>query len=438
MKTKKLLAFVLAAIMIFAAAPIASASPSTTTVDGNTFYEIRTADDLLWFANQVENGEMGINAILVNDISLAGIKWTPIATYSGIFDGGNHTISALDCCDAALDFAGLFAYIKEGAVRNLTVSGKVASKDMAGIIAAVIFDSIIYNCTAIGEVSRLSQSYKDRTCYIGGLVGYSYHSVILNCGAQVNITVDFDSTEISDAGVGGLVGLAAAESPVCILNSYCNGNITVSGNTYYTEGSDFYVGGIAGYLEDDAVNNYFIGEITDTDGINSKKHIGYAFGCITPEIVVQEEPAVVSDEIIVKNNFYPQGKTAVAAADSEQGTIDPSWTQAVSDSTVLLDLLNANLPEVESIIVEHRDFLYDSAWADLVEYINGESVSAAKWEMGEGGFPVPVTEEEIPEEPEIPECDHMCHDGGFLWNIIKFFQKLFGIEKYCGCGAAHY
>ena len=438
MKLKKIPAFLIAAVMIISAAPAVYAAPSTTTVDGNTFYEIGTADDLLWFAEQVKNGEIGINALLVNDISLAGIKWTPISVYSGIFDGGNHTISALDCCDAALEYAGLFAYIKEGAVRNLTVSGKAASSDTSGIIAAVILDSIIYNCTAIGEVSRLSQSYEDRVCDIGGLVGFSYHSVILNCGAQVDITVDFGSTEISDANVGGLVGLAAAEEPVCILNSYCKGNITVSGDTYYTENSDFYVGGIAGYLADDAVNNYFIGEITDTDGTDSKKLVGYAFGCVTPEIVLREEDPVISDEIVVKNNFYPQGKTAVAAVDSEQGTIKSSWTQAVSDNTALLNRLNAGLSEVEAIIIEHRAFLYDSTWADFVEYINGESVSAAKWEMSEGGFPVTVIEEEIPEEPEAPECDHMCHDGGFFWNIINFFQKLFRIEQYCGCGAAHY
>ena len=38
-------------------------------------------------------------------------------------------------------------------------------------------------------------------------------------------------------------------------------------------------------------------------------------------------------------------------------------------------------------------------------------------------------------------CDHMCHkDGflGFIWKIINFFQKLFGINSVCECGAAQY
>ena len=38
-------------------------------------------------------------------------------------------------------------------------------------------------------------------------------------------------------------------------------------------------------------------------------------------------------------------------------------------------------------------------------------------------------------------CDHICHQGGFLgffWNIINFFNKLFGLNPFCGCGLAHY
>ena len=53
---------------------------------------------------------------------------------------------------------------------------------------------------------------------------------------------------------------------------------------------------------------------------------------------------------------------------------------------------------------------------------------------------------EIIEEPDIPTdpsegCDHMCHKTGFMgfiWKIIRFFQKLFKVSPVCECGAAHY
>lgn len=38
-------------------------------------------------------------------------------------------------------------------------------------------------------------------------------------------------------------------------------------------------------------------------------------------------------------------------------------------------------------------------------------------------------------------CGHMCHkDGilGFLWDIINFFSKLFGLNPICECGEVHY
>ncbi len=39
------------------------------------------------------------------------------------------------------------------------------------------------------------------------------------------------------------------------------------------------------------------------------------------------------------------------------------------------------------------------------------------------------------------ECDHSCHNGGisgFFWRITLFFSKLFGTNKVCECGVAHY
>lgn len=50
---------------------------------------------------------------------------------------------------------------------------------------------------------------------------------------------------------------------------------------------------------------------------------------------------------------------------------------------------------------------------------------------------------EASDEVEITEviCEHICHQGGFLgffWNIINFFNKLFGLNPFCGCGLAHY
>ena len=50
--------------------------------------------------------------------------------------------------------------------------------------------------------------------------------------------------------------------------------------------------------------------------------------------------------------------------------------------------------------------------------------------------------DECDEELEfIVLCDHNCHKGGisgFFWKISNFFNRIFGLKKYCECGAAHY
>ncbi len=54
---------------------------------------------------------------------------------------------------------------------------------------------------------------------------------------------------------------------------------------------------------------------------------------------------------------------------------------------------------------------------------------------------------EKPAEPDTPDvptdgnCDHMCHKTGFvgfIWKIISFLQRFFGIQQYCDCGVLHY
>ncbi len=45
-------------------------------------------------------------------------------------------------------------------------------------------------------------------------------------------------------------------------------------------------------------------------------------------------------------------------------------------------------------------------------------------------------------ENPADNCDHICHSNNalmkVLWKIISFFQRLFGIQQYCDCGALHY
>lgn len=51
-----------------------------------------------------------------------------------------------------------------------------------------------------------------------------------------------------------------------------------------------------------------------------------------------------------------------------------------------------------------------------------------------------IVEEKSEEKPE-DNCSHICHKSGFfgfIWKIVNFFSKLFGINPVCECGSVHY
>lgn len=219
--------------------------PAYLNSDG--VYEIGNAGHLFWFSSLV-NGDRthadfdsqnsSANAVLVKDIvvndgdmseladkqSVSLRKWSPIGTYdnsyTGQFDGRNHTISGIYFSDPTADNVGLFGYTRGGAD--------------------------IYN---VGIVN----SYIEGKNCVGGILGRNNNS-------GVNIQHCFsEATVIGNEGVGGIEGSTYGGK---IINCYNAGSVT---------GSKF-VGSIRGRNTNSsgAMNNCFnVGEVigTGTDNI---------------------------------------------------------------------------------------------------------------------------------------------------------------------------
>ncbi|MGX8697594.1 MAG: hypothetical protein ACSW8D_14530, partial [Prevotella sp.] len=87
-------------------------------VDG--IYQIETADQFVWFANLVNQGNNTANAKLMDDIDLSGTDFTVIGTsgnhYKGIFDGNYKTMTVN--LTAETSSWGLFRYL-DGTIQNL-------------------------------------------------------------------------------------------------------------------------------------------------------------------------------------------------------------------------------------------------------------------------------------------------------------------------------
>ena len=177
--------------------------------------KIYTSDDLLAVAENID-----ADYILMNDIDMAGIEWTPI-DYKGNFDGNNHAILNLEIKTTSQGirttydgnyktydtcFAGLFGVLENGSVKNLTLKGlnvKVNKEEpcFIGSIAGFAEGSSIENCNIEG-VLRLDVSAK--MFGVGGIVGYGGDGSITSTNADVTlICIDHDKENRDEQFMGG-------------------------------------------------------------------------------------------------------------------------------------------------------------------------------------------------------------------------------------------
>ena len=133
--------------------------------------------------------------------ALAG-SWTPINTFSGVFNGNNHTISNLYA--KTTGDAGLFGTLSSATINDVTVQGVIISSEATkvGGIASVATSAVLENC--ISQVDITTSTNGSYTC-VGGVVGYSSNSMYIACQSTGDISDTIDEWEWMNY-VGGIVG----------------------------------------------------------------------------------------------------------------------------------------------------------------------------------------------------------------------------------------
>ena len=217
---------------------------SSREIDGKSFYVITNAEELAWFAAQVNSGTTSINAILDNDIvfgtdenTTCATAWTPIGKDSthifvGVLDGAEHTIFGLYVNNQK--FAGLVGIVgKSGIVKNMTLTkGKINGTVYAGGIAALNHGTIKNS----SNKNPVAAKKKDSNTYAGGIAALNT-GTISNGNNSGAITSSGDGSYLHIAEAGGIAG----DNTGTI--SGCQNNGSVSAAFYY---SSNYTGGIAG------------------------------------------------------------------------------------------------------------------------------------------------------------------------------------------------
>ena len=226
MKKNKLLRRLTAALLA-AALTLSIALPVFASDDSDTIY-INSVSDLLALSKNCayDQWSVGKTVILQQDLSLEGMLWAPIPSFSGQFKGNGHTISDL-AVTGEYSPAGLFGIVEEkGSIESLSVRGVVSVSDNS-----------------------------DTTT--GGIVGVN-HGTLISC--------QFTGVVSGDSEVGGIVGRNEAEGTI----DHCTSRAIVTGKSATGGITGYNLGAITGCTNVGSINTEYQEASLDTDGFTAK------------------------------------------------------------------------------------------------------------------------------------------------------------------------
>ena len=199
-KLKTLTAFLVGIVLVTVGFALNTFSATTPPQASDGYYELDSYEDLVWFQQYIDAGNLEINARLTADIvanenllndkgSLNGTPsnvWTPIGrnftlaakSYNGTLDGVGHSITGLFFYDTkGAGYYGLFAKMGRGTVKNLAIVdsffGGVNKSNYVGTFVGEGYAVNLENC--------YSNAIIYASDYYGGIVGKTSVANIRNC-----------------------------------------------------------------------------------------------------------------------------------------------------------------------------------------------------------------------------------------------------------------
>ena len=239
---------------------------------------------------------------LTQPVTIDASSWTPISSFTGVFDGDGQTITWSGEKSLTSSNYGIFAN-SSGTVKNLNVAGSFAvSGSNYDYVSAVVG----YNSGIIDSVTS-SATVTAVECYnVGGIAGFNDVGVIKNSKNSGNVSGKSKTGGIvgenaglvsscsntgsvrsyggSKDGTGGIVGRngnnnTAVETGT-VRNCYNEGKITDESATGTT---GRWIGGIAGFQNSlsTITNAYSVGEIAGYRNYNNivGQNEGHSYNC---------------------------------------------------------------------------------------------------------------------------------------------------------------
>ena len=326
------------------------------------YYEIATAGQLKWFADEVNSGKPELNARLTADIDLRGVcsaaaPWTPIGDrannqdYRGTFDGQNHKITGLylenkgSLANVSSYYTALFGLCDGAAIKNVSVYGeaKAVTRYVAGIVGRACGISTKRTCTienCHNYVTLTGEPTNDQIYGHAGVAASAQDTVIRGCSNNADITgyqgytggivadASYGTTTIESCwntgaillrgwhhqfrGVGGIVGNASAE--VNITDCYNTGAISFY---YKTQKIQQAAGGIVGLAgESSHASTITLTNCYATGTVSGQYDDQASMGALVGEVTNNEKTTLTAN-----NCYYLDSAVQTGAASTATVTV---------------------------------------------------------------------------------------------------------------------
>ncbi len=344
----------------------------TSTISSSVFggtgsadepFLIKTTEDLKNFAYHYNEGRFSNNVHiqLFNDIDckdeegFSTIADNTDATFYGVFDGNNKTISNL-----TMTGVGFFGFVSKddefgvGTIKDLTLSnfnltGKSDCDATGGIVAELSDGAIVSNCSV--ENSIITCASNNSNPEVGGIVGRLNNSTVTGCTVN-NVQVKAETTYTGGYGTssnaGGIVGyIFQGTISACEVENGTIRSSHVAANGYQS------AGGIVGSCDIDEVitisNNMVKGSTTVSALDNTPE--GVSGTPIAGAIVGQ-----IGKSTALSNNTYEYSVTVSTKPSDAVATAVSGYTQRGSGNKVEFEGTD-NYPE---LYVELNDLFEDN------------------------------------------------------------------------------
>ncbi len=220
-------------------------------------------------------GHDGVVFKLMSDIDLTQFLqdnnptqgWEPIGVqdspFKGIFHGENHTISGMFSNRQSTDYNGLFGFVENATIENLTINATtMKGGNYAGSLCGFAQYSTLSNITTTANINGKAQS--------GGFVGMAYNGTINDCHHTGSVTSTGNEVGGFAGALTGTITGCSHEGNVSGQN-YTGGFVghnsasmtTITSNAGTVTGAD-YTGGFAG--DNSGVSSSLISNYTTVTG----------------------------------------------------------------------------------------------------------------------------------------------------------------------------